>query len=148
MERLSTAAARNIFYGGSLFFFVIFCLLVAHSFTRARLMEQTNPISAEAASGKRVWERKACFDCHTLFGEGARFAPELGKVWIKYGGDSDPAATEDSLKGWLAAQPTGVEGRHQMPQFHLTDVEAHDVIAFLRWTSRIDTQNWPPHAPK
>ena len=148
MERLTTAAARNIFYGGSIFFFVIFALLVFQSFMQARVMEQTNPISTEAAHGKRIWEQKACFDCHILFGEGARFAPELGKVWLKYGGAKDPAGAEEALKGWFAAQPTGAPDRHQMPQFHLSDADAHDLIAFLRWTSAIDTQNWPPHAPK
>ena len=91
MERLTTAAARNIFYGGSIFFFVIFALLVGNSYMQARDIELNHPISADAARGKRVWEKKACFDCHTLFGEGARFAPELGKVWLKYGGDKDPA---------------------------------------------------------
>ncbi|WPP02960.1 cytochrome c [Methylocella tundrae] len=148
MERLTTAAARNIFYGGSIFFFIVFALLVGNSFIQARIMEQTNPISAEAAHGKRIWEQKACFDCHTLFGEGARFAPEIGKVWLKYGGAKDPAGAEEALKGWFAAQPTGVPGRHQMPQFHLSDSDMHDLIAFLRWTSAVDTQNWPPHAPK
>jgi nitric oxide reductase subunit C len=148
MERLTTAAARNIFYGGSVFFFVIFVLLVGNSFMQARMIEQANPISAEVAHGKRIWEQKACFDCHTLFGEGARFAPELGKVWLKYGGGKDPVAAEEALTIWFAAQPTGAEGRHQMPQFHLSDTEVHDVVAFLRWTSAVDTQNWPPHAPK
>ncbi len=46
MERLTTAAARNIFYGGSIFFFVIFALLVGNSFIQARIMEQTNPCGA------------------------------------------------------------------------------------------------------
>lgn len=148
MERLTTAAARNIFYGGTVFFFVVFALLVGNSYMQARVMEQTNPISAESAHGKRIWEQKACFDCHTLFGEGARFAPELGKVWLKYGGAKDPAGAEEALKAWFAAQPTGADGRHQMPQFHLSDADLHDLIAYLRWTSAVDTQNWPPHAPK
>jgi nitric oxide reductase subunit C len=82
MERLTTTAARNIFYGGSVFFFVVFALLVGNSYMQARVIEQKYPISAEAEHGKRIWERRACFDCHTLFGEGARFAPELGKVWL------------------------------------------------------------------
>jgi hypothetical protein len=56
--------------------------LVGNSYMQARVIEQTYPISAEAEHGKRIWERRACFDCHTLFGEGARFAPELGKVWL------------------------------------------------------------------
>lgn len=145
---LTKAAARNIFYGGTIFFFAIFILLVADSFREARLIEVTNPITAQVAAGKRVWERHACFDCHTLFGEGARYAPELGKVWLKYGGATDPDTARQALEGWFAAQPTGVEGRHQMPNFHLSDKDMDDVIAMLAWASRVNTQGWPPHAPK
>jgi nitric oxide reductase subunit C len=145
---LTKAAARNIFYGGTIFFFVVFVLLVADSFRQARIMEVTNPVSVEVAAGKRVWERNACFDCHTLYGEGARFAPELGMVWVKYGGRTDPEAAREALKGWFGAQPTGVDDRHQMPNFHLSDKELNDVISFLEWSSKVDTQGWPPQAPK
>lgn len=148
MELLTKASARNIFYGGSAFFFAVFVGLVANSFHAARQIETSNPVSAEAERGKRVWEQKACFDCHTLYGEGARFAPELGRTWLKYGGDKDPDTAEAALKAWFEAQPTGVEGRHQMPQFHLTDGQMHDLIAFLRWTSGVDTQGWPPAPAK
>jgi nitric oxide reductase subunit C len=147
-EYLTKSAARNIFYGGSLFFFVAFAALVADSFRQARVMEITHPISAGTAHGKRIWEQNACFDCHTLYGEGARFAPELGKVWLKYGGASDPATAREALKGWFAAQPTGVADRHQMPQFNLSDADLNDLIDFLQWTSTVDTQGWPSHAPK
>jgi nitric oxide reductase subunit C len=147
-ERLTKAAARNIFYGGTVFFFVIFVALVTNSYHQARVMEVSNPISASAARGKRIFERHACFDCHTLFGEGARFAPELGKVWLKYGGQTDPAGASDGLKAWFQAQPTGIDDRHQMPQFNLSDHDLNDLIAFLRWTSAVDTQNWPPHSPQ
>ena len=144
IERLTKTAARNIFYGGSIFFFIIFALLVGDSFRQASQMAEAHPISDSVAAGKRVWEKKACFDCHTLFGEGARFAPEVGKVWLKYGGDKDPAAASDTLKAWFAAQPTNISDRHQMPQFNLSDAELDQLIDFLRWTSAIDTQNWPP----
>ncbi|MBJ7532534.1 cytochrome c, partial [Rhodomicrobium vannielii ATCC 17100] len=47
-------------------------------------------------------------------------------------------------RSWMAAQPSGVEGRRQMPQFHLTDQEIRNLADFLEWTSTIKTQNWPP----
>ena len=147
-ERFTKSAARNIFYGGTIFFFVVFVGLVAHSVSDANLVAEKHPITAEVAAGKQVWERHACFDCHTLYGEGARFAPELGKVWLKYGGGTSPKDASDGLKAWFAAQPTGAEGRHQMPQFHLSEADLDNLIAFLQWTSSVDTQNWPPHAPK
>jgi nitric oxide reductase subunit C len=143
-ERLTKSAARNIFFGGTIFFFVIFVALVAQSVTYATVNGAVP--SASAAHGKRIWERHACFDCHTLFGEGARFAPELGQVWLRYGGADDPDGARGRLKDWIKAQPTRVEGRHQMPHFDLSDKDLDDLVDFLRYTSGINTQNWPPKA--
>ncbi|MDA8232746.1 MAG: cytochrome c [Magnetospirillum sp.] len=144
-ETLTKAAARNIFYGGTVFFFVVFGVLVADSVTDAIAIAKVNPITPSVAAGKRIWERHACFDCHTLFGEGARFAPELGNVWLRYGGDKDPDGARESLKQWIKNQPTRVEGRHQMPHFDLTEQQLDQIVDYLRWTSRVNTQNWPPH---
>jgi len=144
-ERFTKAAARNIFFGGSLFFFVVFISLVAMSHNYV-LNKGTNTatLSDDVARGKHVWEKHACINCHSLLGEGAYFAPELGNVWVRYGGDKDPEGATSALKGWMAAQPSGVEGRRQMPQFNLSDKELDDLIAFFRWTNSINTQNWPP----
>lgn len=141
-EHLTKSAARNIFYGGSLFFFVIFVGLVVQSVGYAE--KNGGGISPTAAHGKRIWEQHACFDCHTLFGEGARFAPELGNVWLRYGGDKDPDGAREGLKTWIKNQPSRVEGRHQMPHFDLTEQDLDDLVDFLRYTSTINTQNWPP----
>ena len=62
-----------------------------------------------------------------------------------YGGVEDKETARDSIKAWMAAQPTGIEGRRQMPQFNLTEQELDDLVDFLEWTSRIKTQNWPPN---
>jgi len=45
----------------------------------------------------------------------------------------------------MRAQPTRVPGRRQMPQFNLSEQELDDLIDFFEWTSRIDTQGWPPN---
>jgi nitric oxide reductase subunit C len=147
-EILTKTAARNIFYGGTVFFFAIFAALVAHSYIRARDIETAHPITEAVAQGKRVWEKHACFDCHTLLGEGARYAPEIGRVWVKYGGESDAGGAREALKAWFKSQPTGISDRHQMPQFNLSDKDLDDLIEFLRWTSFVDTQGWPPTKAK
>lgn len=147
-EVLTKTAARNVFYGGTAFFFAIFAALVAHSYFFAREVEAAHPISDAVAQGKRVWEKHACFDCHTLFGEGARYAPEVGTVWLKYGGDKDANGAREALKAWFKAQPTGAADRHQMPNFKLSEQDLDNVIEFLRWSSEIDLQGWPPKRPK
>jgi nitric oxide reductase subunit C len=32
-----------------------------------------------------------------------------------------------------------------MPQFNLSEQEVDDMAEFLKWTSKIDTNNWPPN---
>ena len=145
-EHLTKTAARNVFYGGSAFFFAIFIGLTAHShyYMRTTSTDET-ALTDAVARGKKVWERNACINCHTLLGEGAYFAPELGNVWLRMGGDDNVESTRDTFKAWMAAQPSGIEGRRQMPQFNLTDQELNDLSEFLRWTSKIKTEKWPPN---
>ena len=97
-------------------------------------------LTDSVARGKRVWEKHACIDCHTILGEGAYFAPELGNVWMRYGGPEDPETARELLKAWMQAQPSGIEGRRQMPQFNLSDQELDELVDFLAWVSRTNTQ--------
>lgn len=85
-QSFTKAMARNIFYGGSLFFILVFLGL---SFdTNSSLPERDNrgAITETVAHGKRLWEENNCIGCHTLLGEGAYFAPELGNVYKRLGG--------------------------------------------------------------
>jgi nitric oxide reductase subunit C len=145
-ERFTKSAARNIFYGGSAFFLIVFVGLTAHShyYIRTTSTDQAG-LTESVARGKHVWERNSCINCHTLYGEGAYFAPELGNVWTRYGGNEDKEGARAALIAWMQSQPSGVPGRRQMPQFHLTDQELNDLIDFLEWTSRTNLQGWPPN---
>ncbi|HFC05261.1 MAG TPA: cytochrome c [Rhizobiales bacterium] len=140
------SAARNIFYGGSLFFLLIFFGLTAQSHLYIK-NKSTNEatLSDAVARGKKIWEDKACVNCHTILGEGAYFAPELGNVWLRHGGKDDPEGAKDFIKEWMKSQPSGVEGRRQMPQFNLTDSQLNDLVEFFKWVSTIDTNGWPPN---
>ena len=145
-EVMTKSMARNIFYGGSLFFIVIF---VALSFHSHRYIVTESTAAAEltegVARGKRVWEVNACINCHTLLGEGAYFAPEVGNVMTRWGVNEDPEEAFETLKAWMDGQPTGIEGRRQMPQFNLTDDEVRDLADFFLWVDKMNTQDWPPN---
>ena len=144
-DALTKSAARNIFSGGSLAFLLIFVSLTAQSHMYVvNTSTAKAPLTDAVARGKHVWEKHACIDCHTLLGEGAYFAPEVGNVFLRYGGDKDPAGAREAIKTWIKSQPTKIEGRRQMPQFNLTETELDDIAAFFEWVSKIDTQNWPP----
>ncbi len=145
-EVMTKSMARNIFYGGSLFFIVIFVGLSIHS--HIYIVETSTDkagLTESVAHGKRIWEQKACINCHTILGEGAYYAPELGNVMTRWDVIDDPDAAFETLKGWMDAQPTGIEGRRQMPQFNLTDEEVRALADFLLWTNKIRTQDWPPN---
>lgn len=145
-ERLTKTAARNIFFGGTIFFLVVFVGLTAQSVVYINSQSSNVAgITDSVVRGKEVWEKHSCINCHTLLGEGAYFAPELGNVWNRYGGKGDPAAAREGIKQWIKNQPTGIEGRRQMPQFHLTETELDDLASFFEWVSTINTQNWPPN---
>ncbi|MDJ0893900.1 MAG: cytochrome c, partial [Alphaproteobacteria bacterium] len=133
-EGLTKSAARNIFYGGSLFFLVLFVALTVHSHLYiVNTSTDTDGLTEAVERGKRVWEEHSCINCHTILGEGAYFAPEVGNVWVRYGGRDDPEGARETLKAWMQSQPSGVEGRRQMPNFNLSDQELDDLVDFFEW---------------
>ena len=134
--------ARNMFYGGSVFFALLFAAIVFHSEQRIPQRSNSAAITPQVVAGKKVWETRNCIGCHTLLGEGAYFAPELGNVYVRRGGDHGGA---EFIKAWIKAQPTQAPGRRQMPQFNLTEQQLDDLVEFLKWTSRVNTEQWPPN---
>jgi nitric oxide reductase subunit C len=120
--------ARNMFYGGSVFFALLFAAIVFDSERRIPERSNAQAITPAVVAGKKIWETRNCIGCHTLLGEGAYFAPELGNVYKRRGGDF--------IKAWMQAQPTGTPHRRQMPQFNLNEQQ---------WTNNINTEQWPPN---
>ena len=136
-QAFTKSMARNIFFGGATFFFL---LLVALTFDTMQVLpkrDHRENITDAVKHGKHIWEKNDCIGCHTLLGEGAYFAPELGNVYARRGGEF--------IKAWIKAQPTKSPGRRQMPQFNLTDQELDDLVAFFKWTGEINTAKWPPN---
>ncbi len=84
-QAFTKSMARNIFYGGSMFFFL---LLLVLTFDTVKSLPQTDNrenLTEQVAKGKHVWENNNCIGCHTLMGEGAYFAPELGNAYKRMG---------------------------------------------------------------
>ncbi|MCL6555798.1 MAG: cytochrome c [Burkholderiales bacterium] len=136
-ESFTKSTARNIFWGAAVFSFLLFLALTFDTTSALPRRDNRANLTPAVARGKLVWEKHNCIGCHTLLGEGAYFAPELGNVYKRRGAEF--------IKAWIKAQPTGVPGRRQMPQFHLTEQELDDLVAFLQYTSEINTEKWPPN---
>lgn len=129
--------ARNMFYGGTVFFILVFVGLIFDTERKIPQRSNAQQITPSVVRGKHIWETRNCIGCHTLLGEGAYFAPELGNVYKRRG--------PDFIKAWMAAQPSGAPGRRQMPQFNLTEEQLNDLVEFLKWTGNINTEKWPPN---
>jgi nitric oxide reductase subunit C len=139
-QLLTKSAARNIFYGGSVFFILVFLALTFDTTRALPGRDNRQNLTPQVAAGKLVWERNNCIGCHTLLGEGAYFAPELGNVYTRFGNSTE------AIKIFIKSRPAeGVPGRRSMPQFNLTEQELEDVAQFLKYSSEINAAKWPPN---
>lgn len=139
-EAFTKSMARNIYYGGSLFFVLLFLGLTMDTHRKLPQTDNREAITETVAHGKRLWEENNCIGCHTLLGEGAYFAPELGNVFIRYG------RSKEAIKAFIKSRPVdGIPGRRSMPQFNFTEDELDAIADFLEYSSGINTQNWPPN---
>ncbi len=137
-QAFTKAMARNIFYGGTVFFFLLFLALTFQTHSALPDRDNRQAINDTVALGKKVWEDNDCIGCHTLLGEGAYFAPELGNVYKRFG-------STDAIKAFISSRPKdGIPGRRSMPQFNLSDEELTAIAEFLKYVSGINSANWPP----
>ena len=118
---------------------LIFIGLTIDSHRQLPKLTNTAAIDASVIAGKHVWHKKNCTNCHTLLGEGAYYAPDLTQIAAQRGGAYLREFLKDPSKFYSEQQ----DGR-LMPNLHLSDQQITDVIAFLTWVGRIDTQGWPP----
>ena len=140
-ETFTKGMARNIYYGGGIFFFLVLIGLSVDTVISLPKTDNSQNLTETVAAGKRVWEVNNCIGCHTLLGEGAYFAPELGNVYTRFG------ESTENIKAFIKYRPVdGIPGRRSMPQFNLTEEELEAVAQFLKYTNGIKTaRNWPPN---
>ena len=146
-EVFTKSMARNIYLGGLMFFILLFLVLTFDTVSNAIPKRDNHENLTELAiKGKYLWETNDCIGCHTLLGEGAYFAPELGNVFLRFGGEKNPEAAVAAIKGFIKGRPVnGIPGRRSMPQFGFTDEELSALAEFLKYASGINTSNWPPN---
>jgi len=130
---MSNKAAKNLFIFGSLFFFVIFLALTFD--TMSTLEKRAPEITEKVNAGKMAWHKYDCIGCHTILGNGSYFAPDMTKVV-----ERKPAGY---LKKFLM-DPKSVNAKAAMPKLGITSEEADNLVAFLDWISKVDTNGWPP----
>lgn len=117
----------------------LFLGLTIDSHAQFGKLTNAEAITAEVDLGNQVWHDNNCINCHTLFGEGAYYAPDLTKI-TKLRGEAylkaylrDPSKFYDEQKH-----------RRLMPRQDLSEADISALIAFLDWVSNVDNQGWPP----
>ena len=134
---LSKYQARTFFLGGTILFFLIFLGLSWHTLSR-EVPKQTNEenLTESVIRGKELFDKNNCMGCHTIMGEGAYYAPELTKV-IDRKGEAYCKTVLMSEEPW---QPNG----RKMVAYGMSEAEATDMVAFLKWVGEIDLNGFPP----
>lgn len=102
-------------------------------------LTNADQLTPQVVRGKDVWHENNCINCHTLFGEGAYYAPDLTKITKLRGQAYLTAYMKDPSQFYD-------EKRHRrlMPKQDITDPDIKALIAFLEWVSNVDNQGWPP----
>ena len=103
-------------------FFVISVLLTAFLgysiFLYSTLPIKQTPLNKEADAGKFIWQKYNCNACHQVYGLGGYLGPDLTNAYSFRG--------KAYIKAFLNA------GVSAMPNFHLTDSEINDLLAYLK----------------
>ena len=125
---------KNILIFGTIILMAVFIGLTVNSLAQIT-STRTGDLTDQVVSGKRVWQFRNCGDCHTIYGIGGYWAPELTKV----------ASRRDAayLTAWLG-NPEAMKPGTTMPDQKLNGQQVQDLVAFLGWVDKTNTNNWPP----
>ncbi|AFD05650.1 c-type cytochrome [Solitalea canadensis] len=82
------------------------------------------PPSEKAIKGWHLWQANNCHTCHQLYGLGGYMGPDLTNI------------ASDSTKGYYYMKAFIKSGSAKMPDFHLSDTETDEIIAFLQWVDK------------
>lgn len=111
----------------------------------------TEEAEALARKGKLTIQSRNCLNCHTFFGNGAYYAPDLTKAWL------DPAwqqmwmpmtqsdSREKAMVAFLMNPEKYATWSRQMPNLKITQEEAEALVAYLKWMSAVETNGFPIH---
>ena len=132
---LSKSSARRFFLIGTVACSAAFILLTLDTIRQVPKLTNEHKLTAEVIRGKELWDSKNCMGCHTLLGEGAYYAPELTKVFERRGA----AFIKAILKDPASMYP----GQRKMVNYHLSDSEISDLVAFFELIGQAQLNGYP-----
>lgn len=129
------STAMKFFLVGTVIFTSAFVFLCID--TLGTIPERTNEhnMNASVIRGKHIWEDNNCMGCHTLFGEGGYYAPELTKVYSRRG--------EVFIKLFLHDPQAMYPGKRKMVKYNFSESNLSDLVAFFKWINDVDVNGFP-----
>ncbi len=122
-----------------LFAIVLLLGLAAVAVNVGAALQQANadPVPETVSAGSAVWRAQGCEGCHTLYGQGGGYAPDLTRIAQQRGADY--------LRAFMVNPSAFHPDQRLMPRFTLTETEVDHLIALLDWTSTTTfAADWPP----
>jgi nitric oxide reductase subunit C len=119
--------------------FFLSCLIISLALVAATLPSvlQTRAVPPEVETGLMIWRANHCEGCHTLYGQGGAYAPDLTHIYRQRG--------EGYLREFLINPQAFHPGQRQMLALGLTDGEVTSLLTFLAWVGAQEPGlDWPP----
>lgn len=132
---LAKSQAKMFFLGGTALFSIAFLALTVDSLGQVAARSNENEMSESVVRGKTIWDKNNCMGCHTILGEGAYYAPELTKVVDRRG--------KEWMRVFLRDPEAMFPGQRRMVNYHLSEGQIEDLVAFFDWIGKIDTNGFP-----
>lgn len=107
---------------------LIMCLLLALGlvgFLAGGTLQTTHAMPESAVQGWQVWRDYQCESCHTIYGLGGIYGPDLTESYEQRGADY--------LRDFMLNPPAFYPNQRLMPRFTLTQTEIDHLIDFLRY---------------
>ena len=119
----------------------LFLILTLDTHRQVSKLTNAENLSEEVVAGKKTWEKYNCNDCHTILGFGGYYAPDMTKVYKRIGAEGIKAFVQNP-------DQTLAMSWRKMPKLDISEDETSNLVAFLKWVSEIDNNNWPPQDAK
>lgn len=136
---LTKFQAKAFFLGGTAVFSGIFLLLTFDTHRKVPAQTREENLTPDVVAGKIIWEKNNCMGCHTLFGEGGYYAPELTKVVERRG--------KPWIKVFMKDPEAMFPGQRKMVKYDFSEEQLDQVIAFLEWCGQVDLNGFPADPP-
>jgi len=125
---------------GTRFFFIacgVIALVLLIVLTAGAIGASSTPVPQAVDSGWAVWRENGCAMCHTLYGQGGIYGPDLTHIVNQRGGNY--------IREFLVNPNAFHPGERMMPRFTLTVAETDHLLAFLGWVGQTEAAaTWPP----